>query len=138
MAKSRKKPASDPLGMPPIEPEPEIDIDPVPPIEPDVDMEPEISDPTTAGNVFDSATPPTTFTAPPKEPTFRDKYGKYIPSRKWGVSTVGGIGACLIMWATTGTWDVEESVAAITLGVTAFSTWLVPNASGNPNEPSNY
>ena len=59
-----------------------------------------------------------------------------FPSRKWFVSTVGGIGTVLIMWATTGTWDQEETVGAITLAVTAFSTWLIPNASGNPNAPN--
>jgi hypothetical protein len=82
-------------------------------------------------------TAPTTYVAPVDEPSFREKYGKYMPSRKWGASTVGGIGTVGIMWATTGTWDVEETVAAITLTVTAISTWMLPNKSGDPNEPEN-
>jgi hypothetical protein len=50
-----------------------------------------------------------------------------VPTRKWAVSTVGAIGTLLIMWVTTGTWDQEESVGAITLAVTAFSTYMIPN-----------
>jgi hypothetical protein len=129
MAKKKKKPTTglNPLGMPPVETkssEPAIDVEPVAPIEPEIEyVEPEPPD--------SRLTPPTTYQAPP---TFREKYGKYVPSRKWGASTVGALGTVLIMWATTGTWDQEETVASITLGVTAVTAYLLKNASGDPNE----
>ena len=77
-------------------------------------------------------TPPTTYQSEPTH--FREKYGEYVPSRKWGASTVGALGTVLIMWATTGTWDQEETIASITLGVTAVTAYLLKNRSGDPNE----
>lgn len=53
-----------------------------------------------------------------------------MPSRKWLVAQVTAIGALLTMWATTGTWDQEETVALIGLFVQAVSTYLIPNDPG--------
>lgn len=50
-----------------------------------------------------------------------------MPSRKWFVAQVTALGALATMWATTGSWDQEETVAAIGLVVAAFSSWAVPN-----------
>ena len=125
MAKKRNKPLPKPAssGMPPIEPEPDL-------------VKPQ---PTTYEAPTSPQTEATTMSTPAsRERTTQEQYGKYVPSRKWGVSTVGGIGSVLIMWATTGTFDTEETVAAITLAVTALTVYLTPNASGNPNEPSHF
>jgi hypothetical protein len=46
--------------------------------------------------------------------------------RKWLARTVVGAGAIVTMWATTGTWDKEESVALIGLIVAAITSILVP------------
>jgi hypothetical protein len=54
-----------------------------------------------------------------------------MPSRKWFVAQVT-LGALATMWATTGTWDQEETVAAIGLVVAAFSSWAVPNEAPAP------
>jgi hypothetical protein len=54
------------------------------------------------------------------------------PSRKWFVAQVTALGALATMWATTGTWDQEETVAAIGLVVAAFSSWAVPNTDPAP------
>lgn len=122
MAKKRNKPTASTSQA--TTSEPDIDVEPVTPIEPDV----ELVDPA-----------PTTYKQVESmskiEPTPTQKrYGKYVPSRKWAASTVGAIGTVLIMWATTGTWDQEETVASITLGVTAITAYLLKNASGDPNE----
>lgn len=121
MTRKRKKPTA-------ATTEPDIDVEPITPIEPELEYVEPTSPPTTY------EPPPLTLTDIKPQPTFKDKYGKYVPSRKWGASTVGALGTVLIMWATTGTWDQEETVASITLGVTAISAYLLPNASGNPNE----
>jgi hypothetical protein len=60
---------------------------------------------------------------PPKDKT------SWVPSRKWAASTIGAIGTLAIMYLTTGTWDVEESVGAVTLTVTALTTYLVSDTS---------
>lgn len=46
--------------------------------------------------------------------------------RKWGVRTITGLAGILVMWATTGSWDTEETVALITWGAAASSSFLVP------------
>jgi hypothetical protein len=39
------------------------------------------------------------------------------------------------MYLTTGTWDVEESVSAVGILVTAVTTYLIPNDPSNTNSP---
>ena len=129
MARKRKKPVTPRIAV--TQTEPEIDVDPVPPIEPDVEL---VTPAPTTYKPPGSEVEPVSMSEP-RAKTTQEQYGKYVPSRKWGVSTVGGIGTVLIMWASTGTFDTEETVGAITLAVTAISTYLIPNASGNPNEP---
>lgn len=60
---------------------------------------------------------------------------KYWPTRKWGVNIVTLTAGLLTMWATTGTWDVEETVGLISLGATAMTTYLIPNDPSNTNSP---
>lgn len=50
-----------------------------------------------------------------------------MPSRKWIAAQVAAIGALLTMWATTGSWDQEETVALIGWFVQAATTYLIPN-----------
>lgn len=50
-----------------------------------------------------------------------------MPSKKWFVSRVTAVTGLLTMWATTGTWDLEETIATITLVSAAILAWLVPN-----------
>lgn len=50
-----------------------------------------------------------------------------MPSRKWFASRVTAVSGLLIMWATTGTWDTEETIALITLATAASLAWLIPN-----------
>lgn len=49
------------------------------------------------------------------------------PTRKWLAARIVGVAGVLTMWATTGSWDVEETVAAIALFSEASLSWLVPN-----------
>lgn len=55
-----------------------------------------------------------------------------VPSRKWIVRTVTAVGGLLTTWATTGTWDTEETVFAITVVVGAFNSYVIPNETENP------
>lgn len=55
-----------------------------------------------------------------------------MPSRKWIAARVTAVTGVLTMWATTGTWDTEESVAAITVVSGALLAWLVPNDDSKP------
>jgi hypothetical protein len=50
-----------------------------------------------------------------------------MPSRKWAVAQVTALAAIATMWATTGGWNQEETVALIGWVVQAVSTYLVPN-----------
>jgi hypothetical protein len=49
------------------------------------------------------------------------------PTRKWWATQVTALAALAVMWATTGTWDTEETVGAIGLVSQAAISWLVPN-----------
>jgi hypothetical protein len=39
------------------------------------------------------------------------------------------------MWVTTGTWDQEETVMAITVVSAALIAWLTPNDTPDPVNP---
>lgn len=54
------------------------------------------------------------------------------PSRKWWAARVVAATGVLTMWATTGSWDTEETVAAIALLSEAALAWLVPNQAAAP------
>jgi hypothetical protein len=64
-----------------------------------------------------------------------------VPSRKWLVTQITAVGALLTMFATTGSWDVEESVALIGLVTQALASYVLPNApdkagvEGQPGQP---
>ena len=49
------------------------------------------------------------------------------PSRKWWAARVVAIHAVVVMWLTTGSWDVEESIALAGLLTEASVSYLVPN-----------
>lgn len=49
------------------------------------------------------------------------------PTNKWLVARITGLTALLTMWATTGSWDLEETVALIGLLSEAAISWLTPN-----------
>jgi hypothetical protein len=51
-----------------------------------------------------------------------------LPSRKWFAARVTALTGLAMMWATTGSWDLEETIAAITLVSAALLAWLLPNA----------
>lgn len=50
-----------------------------------------------------------------------------MPTRKWWAARVTAVTGLAAMWATTGSWDQEETVAAITLVSAALLSWLTPN-----------
>jgi hypothetical protein len=50
------------------------------------------------------------------------------PSRKWIARTIVALGGLATSWATTGSWDQEETVMAITVAVAAAVSYLLPNA----------
>lgn len=60
---------------------------------------------------------------------------KYLPTRKWIVNQVTLTAGLLTMWVVSGTWDQEESLALITLGATALTTYFIPNNPDNANSP---
>ncbi len=57
------------------------------------------------------------------------------PTRKWIVRTVTSLTGFAIMWATTGSWDTEETVAMITIVSAAIISYLVPNTEDNNGIP---
>lgn len=56
----------------------------------------------------------------PETPTLK-------PTRKWIAARIVGVVGVLTMWATTGTWDVEETVALLALVSEGTLSWLTPN-----------
>lgn len=58
----------------------------------------------------------------------------WMPTRKWGVNVITLLGALLTSGVTTG-WDTTEWTLLIALGVTAGTTYLVPNSPDNTNSP---
>jgi len=56
-----------------------------------------------------------------KEPT------NWIPSRKWLAATVVAVTGLLTTWATTGSWDQEETLMAITIVSARLVAYLIPN-----------
>lgn len=57
------------------------------------------------------------------------------PTRKWIATQITALAAILVMWQSTGSWDVEETVALIGFLSQASIGWLVPN--NPPETPSN-
>jgi hypothetical protein len=51
-----------------------------------------------------------------------------VPTKKWAVTQITAVAALLVMWATTGSWDTEETVALIGLVSQAGIGYLTPNA----------
>lgn len=49
------------------------------------------------------------------------------PSRKWLAARVVAVHALAVMYLTTGSWDVEESIALVGLLSEAAVSYLVPN-----------
>ena len=52
-----------------------------------------------------------------------------MPSRKWFAARVVAVTALAVMWATTGSWDLEETVAGIGIVSEGLLSWLVPNTA---------
>ena len=50
-----------------------------------------------------------------------------MPTNKWLAARVTAIAALLTMWATTGTWDAEETVMLIGIVSEGAISWLTPN-----------
>jgi hypothetical protein len=50
-----------------------------------------------------------------------------VPTRKWLAARITAVSGLLIMLATTGSWDLEETVALITILTEGSISWLVPN-----------
>lgn len=51
-----------------------------------------------------------------------------VPSKKWFAARVTAVTTLATMWATTGSWDQEETLAAIGIASAALIAWLLPNA----------
>lgn len=50
-----------------------------------------------------------------------------MPTRKWIARTITALGGLATTVATTGGWDQEETLMAITIAVAAAVSYLVPN-----------
>ena len=50
-----------------------------------------------------------------------------FPTRKWMAARIIALGALATMWATTGSFDQEETIAAIGIFVEAGVSYLTPN-----------
>lgn len=51
----------------------------------------------------------------------------WFPTKKWIVTQIAAAAAVATMWATTGSWDTEETVALIGLITQAAAAYLTPN-----------
>jgi hypothetical protein len=49
------------------------------------------------------------------------------PTKKWWATQVTALSALGVMYVTTGSWDQEETIAAIGIATQAALSWLVPN-----------
>jgi hypothetical protein len=49
------------------------------------------------------------------------------PTRKWWATQVTALAALAVMYFTTGSWNTEESVAAVGVVSQALIAYLVPN-----------
>jgi hypothetical protein len=56
----------------------------------------------------------------------------WIPTRKWFATQVTALTALAIMAVTTGSWDQEETIAAIGIVSQALLAYLVPNSDAPP------
>jgi phage portal protein BeeE len=52
----------------------------------------------------------------------------WVPSRKWFALQIASAVGLGTMYLTTGSWNSEESIAALTWFGAAASTYLLPNA----------
>lgn len=52
-----------------------------------------------------------------------------MPSRKWFTARITAVAGLLTMWATTGSWDTEETIALITVVSAAALAYGVSNQS---------
>jgi hypothetical protein len=59
-----------------------------------------------------------------------------MPSKKWIASRVTALAGLATMWVTTGSWDQEESVAAIALVTAAIISYLIPNTDDGGGAPA--
>lgn len=51
----------------------------------------------------------------------------WVPTQKWIVTQVTALAALATMWATTGSWDTEETIAAIGLVSQALAGYFKSN-----------
>jgi hypothetical protein len=68
-------------------------------------------------------------------PRTRSSWGLAAPSRKWFAAQVTALSALAVMWATTGSWDQEETIAAIGVVSQALLAYLVPNDPQQAERP---
>ncbi len=54
------------------------------------------------------------------------------PSRKWWAARVTALTTLAITWATSGSWDLEETLFAIGIVSAGFLSWLLPNHEDAP------
>lgn len=54
-----------------------------------------------------------------------------MPSRKWFTARVTALAGLATMWATTGSWDTEETLMAITVVSAAALAYRVKNDEGS-------
>lgn len=54
-----------------------------------------------------------------------------MPSHKWFAAQITALVALATMWATTGNWDQEETIAAIGLVSQAALSYLVRNTDSD-------
>lgn len=64
----------------------------------------------------------------------RSSWGIQAPSRKWFAAQTTALSALAIMWATTGAWDQEETIALIGAVTQGILSYLVPNDTGPDRE----
>ena len=50
-----------------------------------------------------------------------------MPTRKWWAALITGAGGIAVMALSTGSWDIEESIALVTLLTERSVAYLVPN-----------
>jgi hypothetical protein len=61
------------------------------------------------------------------EPVQAASQKSWMPTRKWFASRVTALAALAVMWATTGAWDQEETIAAIGLVSAAALAYILKN-----------
>lgn len=56
-----------------------------------------------------------------------ERLEELMPSRKWFAARVVALTTLATTWATTGSWDREETLFTIGIASAALLSWLVPN-----------